>query len=161
MAICRQGEKHKKRPDAQWQKERFFSLDPKRDKVGFISTEEVTMLLGRKQALRKRPTLLRAEVAFLISSFLKFMKFVVLVLSSLGSFEQTSGSDFSKNFFCFVPVTVVRGTRQDHGKGTESPVRRGKHLCAGRLLLHGQLTKAYLLQLLHSSDHDSMHRLHL
>lgn len=69
--------------------------------MGFTSTEKVTKMLGRKQALKKRPTIPRPEVTFLISSFLSFMKFVDLVLSSLGRSEHTSGSNFSKKYFLF------------------------------------------------------------
>lgn len=124
MAICRQGEKHKKRLDPEWQKERFFFLDPKRDKVGFISTKTVTKLLGRKPALKKRPTLLRAQVTFLILSFLKFMRFTVLVLSSLGSSEQTSGSDFSKNLFVCLFYFYHCGKRDKRGPWQRNWVTR-------------------------------------
>lgn len=65
--------------DPKWQKERFFFLDPKTDEMEFITTQEATKFLGRKQPLKKRPSVLRAEVIFLISSLLSFMKFIVLV----------------------------------------------------------------------------------
>lgn len=97
--------------------------------MGFISTKKVPKLLGRKQALKQRPTLLRAEVAFLILSFLSFMKSFVLVLSSLGSFEQISVSVFSKNFCLVVLFLSLWQEGQErtvakelsHQKGEGSP----------------------------------------
>jgi len=125
-------------------------LDPKRDKVGFISDKKVTKLLGRKRALKKRPTSLRAEAVLLFSNFLSFMKFAVLVLSTSADLRDLSRSQaqISARFF----FTCSLHCEKRHQRGAwqiESPER------SGRLLLPEELTEAYLIQLLLSSASDS------
>lgn len=54
VAICRPRKMHKKNERPKVTERKIFFLDPKTDEMEFITTQEATKFLGRKQPLKKK-----------------------------------------------------------------------------------------------------------